>query len=208
MYFHRTPPLLQWLYPNLVWRVNTNNKDIYLTFDDGPIPELTLWVLKELDHWHAKATFFLVGENVFKYPEIYDEIRSQGHSVGNHTYNHLNGWDNKNQEYIDNINRCDSVLDLTTGANVLFRLPYGKISFKQAKLISKSHQIIMWDVLSGDFDRNLSPEKCLENTIKATKKGSIVVFHDNVKTQNTLKAVLPKYLEHFNKLGYEFKSIV
>ena len=207
MYFHKTPRLVQLFYPNLIWQIKTSHKDIYLTFDDGPIPDVTTWVLEELNRWQAKATFFLVGENIVEYPEIYDIILADGHAVGNHTHNHLNGWQHKQDYYLKNIVACDNAMNWQSDTNKLFRPPYGRISFKLARILAKTHKIIMWDVLSGDFDLKIPAEICLKKSINATENGSIIVFHDNIKTGNTLKYVLPRYLKHFSERGYQFKAI-
>lgn len=189
----------------MLWQVETTNKEIYLTFDDGPVPEVTEWVLDELAKWAAKATFFVVGENVKNNAEIFNKIVSAEHAIGNHTYHHLNGWTTKLTEYMESISLCDETI-AKAGSN-LFRPPYGKISLKQAKKVAKTHKIVMWDVLSGDFDPGISPQGSLKKTIEATRNGSIVLFHDNVKTVELVKHVLPDYLAHFSSLGYKFKSL-
>ena len=189
----------------MMWQVNTVEKEIYLTFDDGPIPEVTEWVLLELAKWEAKATFFVVGENVKKYPDIYNQLSWSEHAIGNHTYNHLNGWKSNTAAYLDNVNLCSQAI--SNAPSGLFRPPYGKITLEQAKKVANTHKIIMWDVLSGDFDVSQSPAECLKRTIEATRNGSVVVFHDNIKTTDTLKIVLPAYLEHFSHLGYQFKAL-
>lgn len=175
---------------------------IYLTFDDGPIPELTTWVLDVLKKYQVKATFFCVGENISRNPAIFSRIIDEGHQVGNHTYNHLKGWKVGEAEYLDNVAKCQ-VLTQTK----LFRPPYGRIKKSQYRFLSKEFKIIFWDVLSHDYDQLISPEKCLANSINYTRNGSIVVFHDNVKAQKNLKFALPQYIEHFLKLNYKFATL-
>lgn len=206
-YRHRTPIILQWLYPSLIWHQSRKEKCIYLTFDDGPIPEMTPLVLKILDEYQIKATFFCVGDNVKKNKFLFEEVINAGHHIGNHTQHHLDGWKTAFNIYIDNVKSCDELLDYSKEELPLFRPPYGKISSRQIKTLSKSYQLIMWDVLSGDFDQNLSPENCLHNTIKATRNGSIVIFHDNIKAKDNLAYALPRYIEHFQRLGFEFKTL-
>ncbi len=209
MYFHRTPVLLPLLYPSLVWHKDRGQKSIYLTFDDGPVPEVTEFALESLGAYKAWATFFCVGENVHRYPEIFKKIISLGHSIGNHTYNHFNGWKTKDDTYLENINECLMVMEEHTAQpdSKLFRPPYGRITRKQINQVSGQYDIIMWDVLSGDFDRKLAREKCLENTIKHTRNGSIVIFHDSYKAYGNLQYVLPRYLDHFATKGYLFKAL-
>lgn len=202
MYLVKTPAFLQGLFPNFTWRLPTEEKVIYLTFDDGPIPEVTTWVLEQLEHYNAKATFFCVGENVEKYPEVFSEITEKGHSVGNHTYNHLNGWDVENLQYFHNIRHCARLVK--TG---LFRPPYGRITPKQVQFVQRHYKIIMWDVLSGDFDQDISKEQCLANVTESALPGSIVVFHDSVKAQERLYYALPRALAHFSAQGYRFKAL-
>lgn len=213
LYFVKTPKILKRLYANLVWDVATTKKEIYLTFDDGPTPEITQWVLDELEKYNAKATFFCIGKNIAKHPEILLETIKHGHSIGNHTQNHLNCWKATSKTYLKDVKQAqvtinDHIQQSATNNQQLLRPPYGKITSKTAKkLIKKNYKIIMWDILSADFDQRISPEKCLNNVIKSTKNGSIIVFHDSVKANKNLQYVLPKVLEHFSELGYTFKSL-
>lgn len=202
MYLVKTPGFIQDLFPNFTWKVPTREKVIYLTFDDGPIPEVTPWVLDQLAAYNAKGTFFCVGENVQKNQEVFQEVIKQGHSVGNHTYNHLNGWGSDNIPYFHNIRHCARLVNSS-----LFRPPYGRLMPKQAQFLQRHYRIIMWDVLSGDFDINISKEQCLNNVVNKAKPGSIVVFHDSLKAQAKLKYVLPKVLEHFHQMGFRFEAL-
>jgi peptidoglycan/xylan/chitin deacetylase (PgdA/CDA1 family) len=177
-----------------------------LTFDDGPTPEITTWVLKELDKYNAKATFFCIGKNADANRDIYEDILKRRHSIGNHTYNHLNGWKTKSSEYITNIQKANAVLK---GMQAIFRPPYGKMTFFQSnKVRNLGLKIIGWDILSADFDQNNSNEKCLENIIRHSINGSIIVFHDSIKAEKRLKYVLPRILEYYSSKGFEFKRIV
>lgn len=209
VYLHKTPFFVQKLFSNFVWKSTNNQNVIYLTFDDGPIPEVTEWVLKELKKFQAKATFFCVGENIRNYPQILLKIKEGGHQIGNHTFNHLRGTSTKNDVYFSNIAKCQmQIRELTHEKGLkLFRPPYGRLKFSQMSYVIQNYKVVMWDVLSGDFDSKLSPENCLKNTIKATKAGSIVVFHDNIKTFETLKHVLPLFLQHFYEKGFRFETI-
>jgi peptidoglycan/xylan/chitin deacetylase (PgdA/CDA1 family) len=202
MYLVKTPWLLKKLYPELIWNINQTNRCIYLTFDDGPIPIVTTHILNILKQYNAKATFFCIGDNVNKHPDIFEQVISDGHAIGNHTYNHLKGWKTENKTYLDNFLLADKVLDTP-----LFRPPYGRIKKQQIKYLKSARsdiKIIMWDVLSGDFDINLSPEACLQNVLKHTEAGSIIVFHDSLKAYDRVKYALPKALEVWSKAGYEF----
>jgi peptidoglycan/xylan/chitin deacetylase (PgdA/CDA1 family) len=190
------------MYPDFIWRIPEKEKTIYLTFDDGPIPEVTPWVLEQLEKYDAKATFFCVGENITKHPEVFSQILKHGHSVGNHTYNHLNGWKTQQEEYFANFEDFER---LQTTA--LFRPPYGRIKKKQAIEILKTHKIIMWSVLTKDYSSSISEEKCLKNAIKNTSSGSIVLFHDSLKANRNLYYALPRFLEHFSKQGYTFEKL-
>ncbi len=195
----RPPALLRFLYARAVWRMPSAEQIIYLTFDDGPINDVTPWILNLLQHYTIKATFFCVGDNVQKNPLIFNRIVNEGHKVGNHTFNHLKGWKTSTSEYLKNVARCEVFTE-----SKLFRPPYGKIKTSQFKEICKEYKVIFWDVLTHDYDSLLPKETCLKNSIKYTRNGSIVVFHDNIKAENTLKYVLPKYIEHFIELNYKF----
>ena len=204
-YFIKTPAWLKKIYPSCTWQIKTSEKIIYLTFDDGPHPIATPFVLEVLKDYEASATFFCVGSNVAKHPEIYQRIIEEGHAVGNHTFDHLNGWKTKNDLYIDNIEKARNII----GSN-LFRPPYGKITFKQLRLLSrqpKPLKVIMWSVLSGDFDVHVSKEECFKNVIRNTGNGSIIVFHDSQKALGKLQAALPVILTYFALQGYKFEKI-
>ena len=201
----KTPDFVKALFPNFTWNINTNNKELYLTFDDGPTPEITNWVLSTLKDYNAKATFFCIGNNIEKHPDIYNNIRSQGHSIGNHTYNHLKGWKHKTKHYIEDVERTELLINSKIK---LFRPPYGKLKPKQSQKVQElGYKIILWDVLSFDWDKAVSKEKCLKNVTSAANEGSIIVFHDSVKASQNLKYTLPKVLEYYSKKGYCFKSL-
>ena len=205
MYLVKSPRLLKKLYPALIWDVKPAKPCIYLTFDDGPIPIVTPFVLNILKQYNAKATFFCIGDNVRKHPDIFEHVKNDGHAIGNHTFNHLKGWKTDDKTYIDNTLKADGLLHSN-----LFRPPYGRIKRSQIKLLKSVKpqiKIIMWDILSGDFDINLSPEKCLQNVLKHTKSGSIVVFHDSLKAFDRLEYVLPRALEAWSRKGYNFNSL-
>jgi peptidoglycan/xylan/chitin deacetylase (PgdA/CDA1 family) len=202
MYLVKTPWLLKKLYPELIWNINQTNRCIYLTFDDGPIPIVTTYILNILKQYNAKATFFCIGDNVNKHPDIFKQLITDGHAIGNHTYNHLKGWKTDNETYLDNFLQADKLLDTS-----LFRPPYGRIKKRQIKDLQTARpdiKIIMWDVLSGDFDINLKPEDCLKNVLNHTEAGSIVVFHDSLKAFDRVKHTLPRAMEAWSKAGYEF----
>ena len=203
MYFVTPPYVVRSLSKrNLTWKINTTENIIYLTFDDGPIPEITTFVLKQLEKFNAKATFFCVGDNVRKYPEVFEKIVTDLHSVGNHSYNHLNGWKSLSKDYLHNIEKCSPFFETD-----LFRPPYGKISPMQILKLKKNYSIVLWSVLSYDFDCETTCQRCLENVISHTKAGSIVVFHDSIKAKKNLFYTLPRFLKHFTDLGFEFKSL-
>ncbi len=198
----KSSSILRRFYPSLVWKVKTNEKKIYLTFDDGPIPEITEWVLDELRKYHAKATFFCIGENVAKHPNLFSAIVAEKHLVGNHTFNHLNGWETSNLEYFDNIEKANQLINSN-----YFRPPYGKISRSQIKYLKSKYKIIMWDLLSYDFDIQTSPDTCFKNATKNYEAGSIIVFHDSLKAKNNLYNSLPQTLNFYSKQGYSFETL-
>ncbi|MXV50871.1 polysaccharide deacetylase family protein [Pedobacter sp. HMF7647] len=199
MYLIKTPAFLRWLYPGLVWHKSREYKTIYLTFDDGPIPVVTPFVLKTLKKFNIKATFFCIGDNIRKHPEIFQAVINDGHRVGNHTFNHLRGWDTEDSVYLANVEQCNEL----TGSD-LFRPPHGRAKKSQLSILKEDYSVIMWDVLSGDFDSQLNPEKCLKNVLSNTENGSIVVFHDSLKAFPRLEYALPKALEQWVDQGYEF----
>ena len=201
----RVPSLLPWLYPNLLWRVPTNEKNIYLTFDDGPIPGPTEWVLDQLRDHRVQATFFCIGDNVQKHHQVFSRILAEGHAVGNHTFHHIKGWRTNTQTYLENVERCQQAIAPKT--TPFFRPPYGQISRRQIQELRKQYRIVMWDVLTQDYDASRPPEKCLRGSIRATRPGSIVVFHDSLKAERNLKFTLPRYLDHFQQLGYAFRLL-
>lgn len=207
-YLPKTPSVIKRLFSKYTWCFASNKKEIFLTFDDGPTPDITEFVLSELRKYNAKATFFCIGKNIKNHPDIFKQIISDGHTVGNHTQNHLNGWKTRNTTYINNVLECEKYLNNIKSTSKIFRPPYGKIKKHQAKeLFKKGYKIILWDVLSADFDTSISKEKCLSNVINNTKKGSIVVFHDSVKASERMQYALSKMLEYFSERGYVFKAI-
>jgi peptidoglycan/xylan/chitin deacetylase (PgdA/CDA1 family) len=206
MYLVKSPWWLKKLYPQLMWNQSRDEKIIFLTFDDGPIPIVTPFVLKTLKQFDAKATFFCIGDNVDRHPDIFKEVEADGHAIGNHTYNHLRGWNTADDVYAVNFLKADAQLNTP-----LFRPPYGRIKRSQIKALQALKpglKIFMWDVLSGDFDMTLKPEDCLKGVLKHTENGSIVVFHDSLKAFNRLEYVLPKALEVWQKAGYRFSVLV
>jgi len=214
----KTPLFVKKMFPNYVWDIASTNKTIYLTFDDGPTPEITNWTLKTLKTFNAKATFFCIGNNIEKHPEIFQSILDDGHAIGNHTYNHIKGWKTQNKNYLDNITKAEgviesqiiksSIVNRQSSISNLFRPPYGQIKPKQGKdLIKLGYKIVMWDILSFDWDNNVTKETCLNHVISKTTSGSIIVFHDSIKASKNLKYTLPKVLEYFNNKNYTFNAI-
>jgi len=202
-YLYKTPRLLKWFYPELIWDFATDEKCVYLTFDDGPTKEHTSWILEQLEAYNAKATFFCVGNNVEDCSDEFNAIIEKGHAVGNHTYNHVNGRNKSLLSYLKDVKKCDAIFK-----SKLFRPPHGRLSKKQSAALSKEYKIIMWDVLSGDFDTNLTGEECYEAVVKNVEKGSIIVFHDSKKAASRLKIALPKVLEALTNRGFSFKPII
>ncbi len=201
------PRFIQRLYPERIWAFSHKIDSVYITFDDGPIPEVTSWVLDELKKHNAKATFFCIGENVQKHPEVFQKILSEGHSVGNHTFNHLKGTKTETSEYIENVEKAGRQMENNSEFKIqnskLFRPPYGKITPIQAKKLQKKGiKIVMWDIISYDFDATISEEQCLQNVLKNIKPGSIIVFHDSLKAEKNLRYVLPKVLEFIGEKNW------
>ena len=212
LYFHRTPKLLQLWDRKALWSMKTNKKEVYLTFDDGPIPEVTPWVLDLLEQYDAKASFFWVGDNVKKFPSVAQLVVDKGHAIGNHTFNHIKSWKIDNASFLENVTLCQDKIEAFSKSRLketqYFRPPHGKLKRSQTKILRQNnYQIVYWDVLSADFDPMLSAEECLRKTIRATRKGSIIVFHDSVKTIEKLKYVLPKYLDFLSKEGYNYRTL-
>jgi peptidoglycan/xylan/chitin deacetylase (PgdA/CDA1 family) len=205
LYWIKTHSIIKKIFSNYVWDIPNNEKIVYLTFDDGPTPEITDWVLNQLKMFDAKATFFCIGNNIEKHPEILKRIIKENHSIGNHTFNHLNGWKTETKKYIDNTILKTESYHLKSK---LFRPPYGKIKKTQAKILQKlGYKIIMWDVLSADFDQQIAPEKCLQNVISKVRAGSIIVFHDSEKAFKNLKYALPKTLHFLKVNGFKCEVI-
>lgn len=194
-----TPPLwLKWLYGRgFLWDIKTTTNEVYITFDDGPVPGVTEWVLDLLKEHNIKATFFCIGSNVVKHPSLYQRVIAEGHTVGNHTFNHVNGLKKSVAEYRRNIEECAKVVD-----SKLFRPPYGKLRLFQLLNIRKKYTPVMWSVLSADFDPTVTPEQCLANVINHTTRGSIILFHDSIKAENNLRYALPRYLEWLKENGF------
>lgn len=206
---YRAPFFLPWLYPTLTWRLPTTEKQLYLTFDDGPVPGPTDFVLETLSKHTIKATFFCIGDNVRKHPEVFKNVVAQGHVIGNHTFNHVKGWKTPLNDYVENTTQCDSIVEALNskpGTTNLFRPPYGRITRAQIKALS-NYRIVMWDVLTHDYDQAKSPEACLKNSIRATRNGSIIVFHDSLKAERNMSYALPRYIDHFLGKGYNFNVL-
>lgn len=205
MYLVKTPFWLRALYPSLVWRMPVEGKKIYLTFDDGPHEKATPFVLDQLQQYQAKASFFCIGKNVAAYLEIFSRILAEGHTVGNHTYHHVNGWKVPDEKYLEEIQAAGDYIH-----SPLFRPPYGRITRSQQRKLVKNnphHQTIMWDVLSADFDTHLTGEACLGYVLYHTRPGSIIVFHDSTKAWERMQYALPRVLAHFSREGYTFSAI-
>jgi len=196
------PDMLRPFMGKLLWRKSSSEKVIYLTFDDGPVPEVTPLLLDLLDEYNLKATFFCVGENVDKYPEIYNEVLKRGHKTGNHTYNHLKGVSVSTEEYLANVEKASKSIESN-----LFRPPYGRLKNKQRKALKAGYEIVMWDVITHDYNSNLSPITIMQNIKRYSRNGSLVVFHDSVKAERNMLTVLPLAIEYWNSKGYRFETL-
>lgn len=202
MYRVRPPYLLKKLYARGMWRKDAAEKKLYLTFDDGPVPVVTPWVLDVLKAADIQATFFCVGENVAKHPQLYQRILSENHAVGNHTHQHISGWKTPLADYLANVETCATYV-----SSNLFRPPYGRIRKDQQRSLETHYSIVMWDVLSGDYDKDTSPEQCLQNVIKNVRNGSIIVFHDSLKAQHNMQYALPRFIADATAKGFEFGKL-
>jgi len=202
-YLVKTPWFLKKLFPKLVWDIpSPNEKVLYLTFDDGPYPGITEWVMDQLERYDGRGTFFCQGNRVVENPALFRTIRQRGHRVGNHTYDHPNGWKTENTKYFENVEWAQQLIQAD-----LFRAPYGKMKISQVNYLAKKFKVILWDVVSGDFDVSLSKEKCLKNVVNYARPGSIVVFHDMPKAEERLYYALPRVLEEFAGKGFRFEAI-
>lgn len=203
MLIERPPLLYRLLFPEAIWRIKKNRqKVVFLTFDDGPIPEVTPWVLDTLDKYGVKATFFMVGDNVARHPELYEEVKRRGHSVGNHTMHHLQGMKVTSYRYMHDITEANDLID-----SPLFRPPHGLLRWKQATAIKDRYNIVMYDLVTRDYSKKLTPEKVLGNVRRFARNGSIIVFHDSLKAEKNMKAVLPQAIEWLRSRGYSFERI-
>lgn len=207
----KTPFVVKKLFPNYIWEIPTNKKELFLTFDDGPTPSVTDWVLDELKRFNAKATFFCIGNNVRQHPQLFHRILEENHSIGNHTHNHIKGWKTKTNDYLENVFDAEKTIkdQLESSIQVnLFRPPYGQIKPTQGKkLMELGYKIIMWDVLSFDWEKTVSNQECFDTVVSKSRNGSIIVFHDSLKASNNMKFTLPKVLEYFTEKGYAFRAI-
>lgn len=204
-YLTRTPAWLKMFSKECIWKLNPAEKTVYITFDDGPSPETTPFILETLKKYDAKATFFCIGKNVVEHPDLYQEIFEEGHALGNHTHNHLNGWKTKTADYVANVEEAKKYIP-----SLLFRPPYGKIKPRQIKALTKKFpgiKIIMWDILSGDFDTERQPQTCLQKVLFKFRSGSIIVFHDSDKARERMTYTLPRLLTHLKKKGYKMESL-
>lgn len=200
------------MFPNYLWDVASGQKDIYLTFDDGPTPEITTWTLDVLKRYNAKATFFCIGSNIQKQADIFLQTINDGHAIGNHTQHHIKGWRTTTEDYLLEVEQAQSEIEKlkSSPADVvkLFRPPYGQIKPEQGKkLMALGYKIVMWDVLSFDWEQEVSEEECFKNVMSKSKQGSIIVFHDSIKASKNMMYTLPKVLEHFTNEGYTFKAL-
>jgi len=206
MFFHHPGFILQnWIYPSLTWRKSVHENTLFLTFDDGPIPKLTAEILSILRAYKVKATFFCVGDNVRKHPKIFEQLIAEGHKIGNHTFHHLKGWYTSFDRYMADTTAAEQQMaNFETVPSRLFRPPHGQLTFSQIAALQPYYEIVMWDVLTGDYSQKISPPRCLAKSIQYSRSGSIVVFHDNYKATENVLFTLPRYIEHFLQKGWQF----
>lgn len=215
-YWIKTNSFIKKLFSKYIWDIPNKEKTIYLTFDDGPTVEITKWILSTLKNYNVKATFFCIGKNIRSNPILFSKLLEDGHSIGNHTFNHIKGWRTTTNQYLNDIYQTEKLIEELSSVHnktlkprqKLFRPPYGKIKPSQSKKLRKSgYKIIMWDVLSADYDKNISPEKCLKNVIDNVKSGSIIIFHDSIKASKNMQFALPRTLEFLSEKGFQFGII-
>lgn len=199
MYTINPPYIITKAYPSLIWRKSKTSKKIYLTFDDGPVPVITPWVLDLLKEEQICATFFCLGQNVVQHPQIYARILNENHHVGNHSHSHLNGWKSHTSIYLADIEQCAAHVKSN-----LFRPPYGRLKKSQINQLKSIYSIIMWDVLTGDYDRKITPEKCLYNATSYLRNGAIIAFHDSEKAKVNMQFALPRFIKYAKEQGFEF----
>ena len=205
-YLFKNPLWFSWPYHEAIWRIKTSEKSLFLTFDDGPTPGITEWVIDQLSSFNAKATFFCLGKNASENPELLKRLHQEGHAVANHTFSHKNGWKCENHEYFEEVEHGQKCLE-SYNPEKFFRPPYGNIRFSQLRhLKRKGYKVVMWSHLSGDFDQDLNIAKSI-NSLKSAPSGSILVFHDSLGASKNLKELLPLVLEHFSNLGFQFKTL-
>jgi peptidoglycan/xylan/chitin deacetylase (PgdA/CDA1 family) len=202
MYKYTIPRLLRRITLAITWKVKTPDKAVYLTFDDGPHPIITPWILGELAKFGGKGTFFCVGENVTKFSQTYQSILQAGHATGNHSFNHLNGWKTANTTYFDNIEKCHKVIN-----SRLFRPPYGRLTFSQYAYLKRKYEIVMWSILTRDYEKNLDTKEAMREIIKHISNGDVIVFHDSEKAEKNIKILLPQVLHYLHENGYEMRTL-
>ena len=200
MFIEQPPQIIRWLYPEAIFRMDKSDKSVYLTFDDGPIPVITPWVLDLLDQYDIKATFFLIGDNVRKHPKEFEEIIKRGHRVGNHSFNHIRGFKYSGESYLENTEKTGALVETN-----LFRPPHGYMSKSQYKIIKERYRIIMWDLVTRDYSNKLNGEQVLQKVKKYVRNGSIITFHDSIKAEKNMKYALPRAIEWLKEQGYTFK---
>lgn len=197
-----TPQFLYRLFPDILFRIDVDEPVVYLTFDDGPEAEVTPKVLALLAEYQAKATFFCVGKQIEKHPDLFEQIKAEGHAIGNHSFGHPSGWQMKDRDYYADIQRANELVEAS-----IFRPPYGRMTLKQRRYLSKHYKIVLWDVLSRDFSPRLKPENCLKRVMKHVQKGSVVLFHDSLQAWPNLSYTLPRLLACLSQKGYSFEAI-
>jgi peptidoglycan/xylan/chitin deacetylase (PgdA/CDA1 family) len=202
MFIEQPPRIIRALYPKAIWRMNPNEKAVYLTFDDGPIPEITPWVLDVLDHHEIKATFFMVGDNVRKYPDTFRMVVERGHRIGNHTFNHIRGFEYPTDDYLANTDKANETMKTD-----LFRPPHGHMRWAQYHVLKKYYKIIMWDLVTRDYSKRVNREQVFEIVKRYTRNGSIITFHDSLKAEKNMKYALPRSIEWLKEQGYAFKCL-